>query len=136
MASPSMRSVLAVLVLSAGVARAGELVKVSGTQVWMVPPPGFEPSSERVGFKHPNGAVISVMEMPAPFSQLRRDFPEDKAEAAGLRVLERRALKVDGVDAELRRAIQPEAAVAMEQWVLIFGDEKASVMVVGAYLPS
>ena len=76
---------------------------VPGTHVSMVPPPGFEPTSDRAGYRDPTSdAVITVQEVPGgPF-----DVSDAAFEQSGLVVRDRERSTVDGQSRLVVQGIQ------------------------------
>lgn len=109
----------------------GELV--SGTRVRLLPPPGFTLSDEFFGLNHAEtGSRVVVSEIPVALAEA--PLADDATYAkGGVTILDRQNVKVAGQDGVLLEAKQTMAGEVIRKWILYFGDDQRTVMLVGAY---
>ena len=108
--------------------------RVTGTSVALAPPAGFEPSTRFPGFEHAESqSSILVTELPAPFAEFTRGFTADTLAARGITLISSTKQLVDGRQALLLKASQPADGGTAYKWMIVSGDAKATVMIVGTY---
>lgn len=107
---------------------------VVGVRVTMQPPAGFTPAARFPGFEHAaSGASIQVAEVPAPFDELRAGFTVQEMASRGMTLRASEALTIGGQDGVLLAVSQRARGIEFEKWIVVFGDNSATVMVTGTY---
>ena len=113
---------------------AAQRVRIPGTQVALEPPVGFTASKRFLGFESAkHQASIMVTQMPAPASEMAKSMTRERLASGGMTLLASRVVKVCGCDATVSHVGQSAAGVHYRKWMLITGDEKTSVLIVGTY---
>jgi hypothetical protein len=122
--------VLMVLALPA----AAEPVRVPGTGVSLQPPAGFELAEDYPGFQSAEQqASIMVTQMPAPVAEIRKAMTKDMLATRGITLLSSKEETVGGREALLLQVAQSAAGTDYLKWMLVTGDPKETVMIVGTY---
>lgn len=113
---------------------AAQPVRVAGTSVTLAPPPGFTPSARFPGFERADfQASIMVTEVPSPMSELTRGMTAAGLATRGMTLISSARQQLDGRPALLLHVSQPAAGSLFLKWMIVIGDAKASVMVVGTF---
>ncbi|CAN5874643.1 hypothetical protein BH18ACI5_BH18ACI5_22510 [soil metagenome] len=113
---------------------AAQPVRVAGTSVTLAPPPGFTPSARFPGFERADfQASIMVTEVPSPMSELTRGITAAGLATRGMTLISSARQQLDGRPALLLHVSQPAAGSLFLKWMIVIGDAKASVMVVGTF---
>ena len=109
---------------------------IAGTRVSLAPPAGFTPSPQFPGYWQESlGSSIVVMEFPGSFLEISSGFSNPSALAKrGMALLNKQDIKLDGRSGLLLQVRQNAYGTEFLKWVLIFGDDKESVMI-GATFP-
>lgn len=130
-ASFAAGSVLAVLLALPATA---EPVRVPGTSVSLEPPAGFALAEGFPGFQSlESGASILVTQMPAPVAEIRKAMTKDMLATRGITLLSSQEETVGGREALLVHVAQSAAGVDFLKWMLVTGDPKETVMIVGTF---
>ncbi len=110
-------------------------VLVVGTKVSLTPPDGFVVSSQFPGFEQESlGASIMVTEIGGPFPEVSAGFSSPSGAAKrGMIVVDKQAVTINGHSGVLLRIKQNASGIEFLKWLLVFGDEKESVMVTAAF---
>jgi len=112
----------------------GQTVRVSGTNVSLEPPAGFSPAERFPGFQRVDlQASILVTELPAPVSEMKKGMTKEALASKGMTLLSSSTEKVADGEGLLLRVAQKAAGAEFLKWMLIAGDQKTSVMIVGAF---
>lgn len=99
---------------------------VAGTRVYMIAPPGFQPSGSMAGFEKGEIATINVMDMDGvSFETSANTLNKEKVEANNKQLLEEGNLTVNGIDAKYVRV---NADGENHVIALVFGDSSYSIM--------
>lgn len=123
--------VLAVLVSSPA---AAEPVRVPGTGVSLQPPAGFSLAENYPGFQSAEQqASIMVTQMPAPVAEIRKAMTKDMLATRGITLLSSKEETVGGREALLLQVAQSAAGTDYLKWMLVTGDPKETVMIVGTF---
>jgi hypothetical protein len=107
-----------------------KLVKVPGTKVSLVPPDGLKLSERFPGFwDEETGLSISIMEMPAPYSEIIKGFTKEALDARGMRLLSNREISFNGrAGVLLQLGLEGESGPVLS-WMAAIGNEKETVLV-------
>jgi hypothetical protein len=122
---------LALLVPAQAVA---DPVRVPGTNVSLQPPEGFAPSESFPGFQSAEQqASIMVTQMPAPVAEVLKGMNKEALAARGMTLLSSSAERVGGREAQLLQVAQAAGGAEYLKWMLVTGDPKTTVLVVGTF---
>lgn len=111
-----------------------QAVRVTGTSVALAPPPGFSPSSRFPGFEREDlQAAVMVTEIPGPVTELARGMTAPGLATRGMSLISSTKQLVDGRQALLLKVSQQAAGSTFVKWMIVSGDAKASVMIVGMF---
>lgn len=110
-------------------------VRVEGTKVSLVPPPGFVPSERFPGYGlEEAGASILVTELPAPFAAATAAFTDPVALGKkSMKLLARQAVTVNQRAGLLLHYQQTTAGTEFLKWLLALGDETETVLVTATF---
>jgi hypothetical protein len=126
-----MRSA-AILLLTLGFSSAasgGEYQRIPGTGVSLVVPQGFRVSSELPGIGRDEDVTsLLVSQLPAPFATSRESFTREALATRGVTLHRGVEVEVAGREGLLLHASQRAEGVAFRKWILLLGDERASVL--------
>lgn len=107
---------------------------VTGTRVTLEPPEGFAPAARFTGFgREAARASIAVTELVAPFSVIAGRLTPEAFAAQGMAVRTYDTVAVEGASARLLSLTQNATGGPYGKWVLVFGDERATVLVTATY---
>jgi len=128
------------LVSTSGFSQAKEMPTqgpaVVGTRVSLKPPAGFIPSPQFPGYWLESlGSSIMVTELPVPFPIMSAGLanPSELMSKRGISLLNKQEVKVAGRSGLLVQAKQNAFGTEYLKWLLIFGDEKESVMITASF---
>ena len=108
--------------------------RVPGTKVTLVPPAGFVPAEQFPGFQRVEAASsIMVTEMSAPSAEIRTAMTAEGLATRGMTLLNALPGKVADHDATLLHVSQIANGAVFEKWMLVFGDQANTVMVVATF---
>ena len=108
--------------------------RVPGTKVSLDPPDGFEATKQFPGFTMESaGSSIMVTEMPAPFSEASKGMTKEGVATRGMELLEKTEVDAGPGRAQLLHLSQEANGIKYLKWMLAFGNEAESVVVVAAF---
>jgi len=120
-------------IAGAAVARA-EPVRVPGTSVVLDPPSGFLAAENFPGFQLASrGASIMVTETPGPASEVQKGMTPKGLASRGMTLLESQPVCIAGQEALLLHASQSDRGSEFLKWMLVGGDARRTVMIVGTF---
>jgi hypothetical protein len=130
-----MRGAFTVVLLLVQMASlSAQAVRVAGTSVTLVPPPGFMASTRFPGFERAElQASIIVTEVPGPMADLTRGMTRAGLATRGMTLITSTRLQLDGSPALLLHVSQPAAGSLFLKWMIVIGDAKTSTMVVATF---
>lgn len=129
-----MRFITLFVLLLLHVSPVAAQTRVMGTSVALTPPAGFEPSSRFPGFEHAElQSAVMVTEIPGPFADVSRGLTTDGLATRGMTLISSTKQLVDGRQSLLLKVSQPADGGIVYKWMIVSGDAKGTVMVVGAY---
>ncbi len=107
-----------------------EPVFVPGSQVGLVPPPGFIPSDTFKGFSSPqeSGSIL-IAELPAQAYDQVSGVSDAMWATKGITVQSRTVLSIDGARAVLIKGRQNYSGIALKKWMMIIGFDDLTAMV-------
>src|SRR5688572_25317974 len=108
---------------------------IPGTRVSLVPPDTFTAASQFPGFlREAVGASIIVTEFPASFVGVVAGFGDPSAlEKRGMFLVRKQEVNVNRQTGLLLRIKQVASGITFLKWLLIFGNEKESVMIAASF---
>jgi hypothetical protein len=108
--------------------------RVPGTRVTLDAPPGFASAEQFPGFQNAaDQASILVSELPGSAVAMKRGMTRAALASRGMTLLESSTAAVDGQDVLLLHVRQGSPAGHVLKWMLIGGDARRTVMIVGTY---
>ncbi len=108
---------------------------VAGTRVSMIPPSGFTPSERFPGYSQEStGSSIMIVEFPSSFAETSSGLSTPSAlSRKGMVLLKKQDVVVAGKSGILAQVKQNFPEAEYLKWLLVFGDEKASVLITAAF---
>lgn len=132
-----MRNVLLFLMLffaTGSFAQTAGPVPIPGTKCSLVPPAGFVAGTNFAGFQHvESGSSIMVNELPAPYQTMTDGFTAEALKSRGMTLLNKEPIEFNGGKATWIQVSQPANGTTYLKQILLFGDEKQTVIVNGIY---
>jgi hypothetical protein len=111
-----------------------KLVKVPGTKVSLVPPPGLKPSDRFPGFgDEETSSSIAITETPAPYSEMARGFTKEALATNGMSLLSRKEISLNERPGILFHLRQETQSGDILKWMVMTGDEKETVLITAAF---
>ncbi|MCD1125360.1 hypothetical protein LPW36_04860 [Jinshanibacter sp. LJY008] len=108
--------------------------RIPGTSVSIEPPAGFSLSKQFTGYMNEVvGASIMVNEMPAPLEEIKHSFIPDLMKTEGVRLLGTEEAVSHEHKVWLYKIGQTANNQQFNKWILLQGDSKRSLMLVGTY---
>lgn len=111
-------------------------VQIEGTNIFMIPPTSFEPTSNFKGFQNPLDptSMIMAMEIPGPYAEITKGFNVEMLKTRGMDLKSKKEIKVAEFNGLLIELDQPGNGLIFSKQILIYGDEKSSTLVNGIYI--
>ena len=107
---------------------------VSGTKCSLIPPEGFVAASTFSGFQQvASGASIMINEIPASYQSIVEGFTKEAMKAKGMTLVRKETIDFNNSTATLMNVTQPANGTTYIKQMLVFGDEKVTVLVNGIY---
>jgi hypothetical protein len=111
-----------------------QATRVAGTSVALAAPPGFAASTRFPGFERADlQSSVMVTEIPGPVSELSRGMTADNLATRGMTLISSTKQVVDGKSVLLLKVSQPANGMTVHKWMMVSGDAKTSVMIVGTF---
>ncbi|MCV6629545.1 MAG: hypothetical protein OIF50_06765 [Flavobacteriaceae bacterium] len=109
--------------------------QIKGTNVFLVPPASFEPSTMYKGFVKQQDAskIIMYMQIPGPFNEVVKGFDPIRMEAQGMTLLHSKKHKIAGLDALTLEVAQKANGIDFLKYILVYGNKNSSSMLNGIY---
>ena len=94
------------------------------------------PSTNFKGFSNPvdQTAMIMVTEIPGPYTEVNKGFNTDILKTKGMELKTKKRIKVAAYNGLLIELEQAANGSVFTKHILIYGDEKSTTLVNGAYL--
>jgi hypothetical protein len=130
-----MRFITPIVVILLHVSPAvAQAVRVTGTSVALAPPADFVPSSRFPGFERADlQSSLMVSEIPGPVADVSRGMTADGLATRGMTLISSTRQLVDGRQALLLKVSQPAAGMTVHKWMIVSGDARTTVMIVGTF---
>jgi len=111
-------------------------VQINGTNIFMIPPDSFEPSSNFKGFQNPmdQTSMIMSMEIPGPYSEVIKGFNFEMLKTRGMELKAKKEIRVAEFNGMLIELDQSANGMIFSKLILIYGDEKSNTLINGVYL--
>lgn len=108
--------------------------RVPGTKVVLEPPEGFVEAVQFPGFlMESTGSSIMVTEIPGPFGEVSKGFTKEGLATRGMTLKEKQEVKVKSGNGLLMHLSQSARGENFLKWMLGFGNEKETVLVVATF---
>lgn len=109
-------------------------IQVPGTKFFLIPPPDFTNATNFQGFQQMHsGSSIMVMEVPGPFSEASTGFTAEALKTKGVILKKKEVLKINGFEGMLIRAEQFANGIDYFKYILTFGNEQTSYMLMATF---
>lgn len=111
-----------------------EHIKVQGTKCSLIPPAGFVAATNFSGFQNvETGASIMINEIPSAYQQIVDGFTAEALKTRGMSLVSKHTIDFNNSKATLIRVSQSANGTTYLKQMLIFGDDKGTVLVNGIY---
>jgi hypothetical protein len=128
---PVVGLLIAVLVSSEASA---QVVRVPGTSTSLEPPKGFSLADRFPGFQSAElQASIMVTEIPGPAPEVMKGMTKDGLAKNQMNLISSKAQTVAGQEGMLLHVSQTAAGTEFLKWILVAGDQKSCVTIVGTF---
>ena len=109
---------------------------IEGTNIFMIPPDSFASSNNFKGFQNPNDqtSMIMILEIPGPYLEVSKGFNAEMLKTRGMELKTKKEIKVANFDGLLIELDQAANGMVFSKQILIYGDEKSSMLINGVYL--
>jgi hypothetical protein len=125
---------LAGVVTAVTVPSFAQSVRVPGTNVTLAPPVGFAVARQYPGFEHAEAqASIVVTELPVAATDMMRSMTAPALSTKGMSLIAARNTVIAEKPARLLHVRQATADGSVLKWILIAGDAKTTMMIVGTF---
>ncbi len=122
-------AILSLSLVLAASAGAGEYVRIDGTNVSLRVPEGFELSRDFPGLgRDADLTSVLVTQLQMPFQLSRASFSADALARRGVQLHRKADVEVARRTGELLHATQRANGIEFRKWLLLFGDERTSVL--------
>jgi hypothetical protein len=109
-------------------------VKVPGTKVSLIPPPGLKPSERFPGFgDEETSSSIMITETPVPYSEMASGLTKEALATNGMSVLRRKEISLNGRPGILFHLKQEAQPGDILKWMVMTGDEKDTILIIAAF---
>lgn len=116
------------------ISSAQALEKIPGIAASINPPEGFIPSAQFSGyFNEKSGASIMATEMPSSLGEVQHGFIPDLLTVKGVSILGSEQAEHQGKKLWLYKISQRAGNDVYHKWILLQGDEKGTLMLVGTF---
>jgi len=113
---------------------AAEPQRVPGTDVSLEPPKGFSPEKRFPGFSREEiGASIMITEIPGPVAEVKKGMTRQQLLTKGMELISSTTETVSGRESMLLKARQSAEGIVFLKWMVVLGNEKATVMIMGTF---
>jgi len=111
-----------------------QTVRIPGTSVTLAPPEGFSIAHQYPGLERRDlQASIMVTELPVAAADMIRSMTKPALSSRGMVLISARDAVIKGNPSRLLHVRQKSATAEVLKWMLIAGDAKTTVMVVGTF---
>lgn len=129
-----MKKLWVVLFMSGFFAVGVAAERVPGTKVSLTPPNNFKRSTQFPGYMmQETGSSIMVTEVPGPFREVSKGFNKRSLATKGIKLIDRKNIRLNGQDAILLNVSQSAYGTEFLKWMVVFGDESETVLVVATF---
>lgn len=107
---------------------------ITGTKYSIIPPEGFVPATNFSGFQNTSiGASIMVTEMPAPVQAINDGFTAGNLKSRNMTLIDKQTIAFNNGKATYIKLSQQANGTTYLKQILVFGDDKKTVLVNGIY---
>ncbi len=110
--------------------------QIPGTQVYLIPPEGFDSSPNFKGFQNPADptSMIIAVEIPGPYAEVSAGFKEDQLLSRGMDLKTKKDIQVNGFQGLWIDLDQEANGMSFSKHVLIYGDSLATMLINGVFV--
>ena len=110
-------------------------VLLKGTNIYMVPPPGFIASKNFKGFEKTADAASTIMatELKAPFVEVTAGFTKEMMQTRGITLLSKEETNISGMKGILLKVNQNAGGLVFSKYILVYGNNNFSQMINGVF---
>jgi hypothetical protein len=109
-------------------------VAVSGTDVFIEPPPGYQAATTFTGFQEADGQwFLTVTQVPISLAELLPRMTDAALAEKGMEVVVRQQVQTVNGEVTLIRATQGQGGVLYEKLIILIGNEGQAAAVTGGY---
>lgn len=109
---------------------------IGGTNIYLVPPTAFEPSSNFKGFQNPNDptSMIMVTEIPGPYREVVKGFDTLMMKARGMDLTSKATVAINDLEGTIIQLDQFASGLAFSKHILVYGNDSATVLINGVFV--
>ena len=99
---------------------------IVGSNMWVIPPSGFEPAVNFMGFQQPDDpptSMIVLMDLPGPYDKITEGFDSTMMAQKGMTLHTKEAVNLYGYNGLLLDLEQAANGMEFEKYILVYGDE-------------
>lgn len=109
-------------------------MRIDGIQITMEPPSFLAPAEQFSGYVDPEyGTAIMVTEIPGPISEAVKGFDAEGLAKQGVSVLSDGMVQLGDETARLMKLKQNAYGAEFFKWLLVFGDDKTSIIIAASF---
>jgi len=98
-------------------------------------PVGFTKSALFYGFEQAQtSSSVVLSKIPGPFSAVTKGFNKETLATRGISLISKQSVKIDNQPGFLLQVAQPAAGEKFLKWILVFGNEESTTVVVATFL--
>ena len=102
--------------------------------VELLKPQGFTEAADFPGFQQESTASsIMLSRIPGPSSQIAPGFTSDSMHRQGMTLISRENVSIDGLPGLLLHVDQTFGPSSFRKWIVIFGNERETVLITATY---
>lgn len=111
-------------------------IEIKGTNIFMVPPASFEPSSNFKGFQNPTDptSMIMAMEVPGAYSDISKGFKAESLQSQGMELKTKHEIRVADMDGFIIELDHNTMGMTFSKHIIIYGNDTSSTIINGICL--
>jgi len=112
----------------------GNRIRIPGTQVALVSPPGFKMTDRFPGFVHQEtNSSIMITKIPGPYPEMVKDFTKAGFSSRGMKLIEKKNVTICGKESSLFNIAQTADGARWEKWVLVVGIQNETILLTATF---
>ncbi len=116
-------------------AQANDLVVFPEVGLAISQPDGFTKATSFYGFEQPaTSSSVVLSKLPGPFSEVTKGFDKPTLATRGISLISKQSVKIDNQPGLLVQVAQSAAGQKFLKWILVFGNEQSTTIVVATFL--